>query len=685
MLSLVKKLPRLIILSVLIFLGLCLALLIYTLWPNERGSSIKYSIEGRTYSGIIVALPGESFRVNPENGRVYLKIGNSIYKVTETYLKPNTYTYSFYFGSGWTKLRNNEYFVLPVYRDALTSEGVANIENIVRKDQITQKHAGRIVNFLYRKIIRPENEFVKNINTNLLVWKTIAPETISVRNWAKPVVSDNYLFVATEPEGILSAGKETSLIALNNQTGKELWRLEFKTPITYIDPNLDTDLVFIYTYDSKIYAVEKKTGKNVWEAVCARCELHNDPDLEVILAGKEEVEAYDKKTGKKLWQSGNDVLFTDSYTPNKGVLLLKNNNNTTWDLTLIDPLSGQGLWKKNVVVPYGGNIRKNGDLILFLGKDINAIDSKTGTVLWRNKNIGNTNNQGVKIDEDYIYTTNTADHLTTVIKIKTSNGSEVWRKDIPNTGLHSGILSFDENFVVVRSSDGGYYQEDWPINQYVSVINNKTGELVATRKVPPYSDIEADGNFLLIIQKHITTIDMASGKTVWEFKNKAEGDDLRDIEYSLDKNLHKLFVKTSYSVESLDIKTGKSSWKQDVQSNIGGFLNQDESLGFLAFFADQDMIALDPTNGEVKWKVYGISNATEYPKIENDGTIYFKRLERFMWSYEKYSLYKFDIKTKREEFIFETTASSIGSVNVQINPDGLYIFTSDLIFKFKAQ
>ena len=129
-----------------------------------------------------------------------------------------------------------------------------------------------------------------------------------------PIVVDGVMYVTTSFDHVY---------ALNAQTGAELWHYKQKLgPIsTYCcGPNnrgvaVYDDKVYLATLDSKLVALEAKTGKPVWETQIADPELGYSETMAPtavkgkILVGTNGgeygirgfVKAFDAKTGKELW------------------------------------------------------------------------------------------------------------------------------------------------------------------------------------------------------------------------------------------------------------------------------------------------------------------------------------------------------------------------------------------------
>ncbi len=129
-----------------------------------------------------------------------------------------------------------------------------------------------------------------------------------------PIVKDGVMYVTTP---------YNRLYALDARTGARLWQYKHKlgTTIYCCGPNskgavISGDLVVIATLDAMLVAIDKHTGKRVWETVIANSEegysetgapiIYQDKII-IGVAGAEYgirgfISAYDLKTGKLIWR-----------------------------------------------------------------------------------------------------------------------------------------------------------------------------------------------------------------------------------------------------------------------------------------------------------------------------------------------------------------------------------------------
>ena len=115
--------------------------------------------------------------------------------------------------------------------------------------------------------------------------------------YASSFVSDGkYVFVAS---------RDNHVYALDERTGKEIWRVATRDMLT-ATPALSADKVVIASFDGTIRALDKRDGKQLW-SYDARLAVSGDVAIagDRVLAGSRTYDllAIDLHTGKKLWNS----------------------------------------------------------------------------------------------------------------------------------------------------------------------------------------------------------------------------------------------------------------------------------------------------------------------------------------------------------------------------------------------
>ncbi len=129
-----------------------------------------------------------------------------------------------------------------------------------------------------------------------------------------PIVKDGVMYVTTP---------YNHLYALNARTGERLWRYKHKlgTTIFCCGPNskgaaIADDLIIMATLDAMLVAIDKNTGKLIWETTIADSEMgYSETGAPIVyqdkiiigVAGAEYgirgfISAYDVKTGKLVWR-----------------------------------------------------------------------------------------------------------------------------------------------------------------------------------------------------------------------------------------------------------------------------------------------------------------------------------------------------------------------------------------------
>ncbi len=214
---------------------------------------------------------------------------------------------------------------------------------------------------------------------------------------------------AYDGKTLFVAGIKDLLVALDGETGKELWRLdfikEFSTPAPdfgfVCSPLVDDKAVYVQAGGSFV-KVDKKTGKVLWQSLKdgggSMGSAFSSPVFaklagreQIVLQTRTKLAGVDRDTGKEIWSKeipsfrgmniltpvphGDDGVFTSTYGGNTRLLKLKSDGGK---------YDSQDAW----TLKYEGNISTpvivDGHAYL-LGKDkrLLCVNLETGAEVWR--------------------------------------------------------------------------------------------------------------------------------------------------------------------------------------------------------------------------------------------------------------------------------------------------------------
>jgi alcohol dehydrogenase (cytochrome c) len=210
-----------------------------------------------------------------------------------------------------------------------------------------------------------------------------------------PLLLDGVLYVT---------GNNNTAWAINVRTGEQLWRYRRNLPpgLTYGAANASNrgfavlgDLLFMGTLDAHLIALDRRTGKLVWDQTVenfkvgyaiTQAPLIVKDKLIVGIAGGDIptrgfVDAYDPKTGARVWrfytipapgESGSETWSNPEVLPRGG--------GATWQTGSYDPELNLLYWGVGNPNPdYYGEDRKGDNLYT---ASLIALDADTGTLRW---------------------------------------------------------------------------------------------------------------------------------------------------------------------------------------------------------------------------------------------------------------------------------------------------------------
>jgi outer membrane protein assembly factor BamB len=340
----------------------------------------------------------------------------------------------------------------------------------------------------------------------LLVFSLLTVGPVAAQNGWQSNLDSRIRFYQTTDFGVVLAGTEKSLYALDGQTGERVWRRSTgKINETAITPIPNTDLV-LFTSDlgskSRLEALDLLTGSRIWQSDKVKgdvMQLAVDPDNDLMavilvrdprgktgntLKRKPVIHVLQLSTGDELWkrdldgeiemmptrfdENGGDIDFTlDNY---RAPLLLDGRLFLFYEgSTSFDARTGKEKEREKFRINEDGLALTEADPVFDAahiyvsgrGK-IRAIDRRTGKEDWTAGDLGTAAEMAVTGNRLYIRTGGQFTSIRNgelkekgpfgVSCIDTANGKTIWRYKGADKGLTNFVFA-DENTIVIADKD----------------------------------------------------------------------------------------------------------------------------------------------------------------------------------------------------------------------------------------
>ncbi|YCM43961.1 PQQ-binding-like beta-propeller repeat protein [Verrucomicrobiaceae bacterium 227] len=213
---------------------------------------------------------------------------------------------------------------------------------------------------------------------NNIVWKT----PITGRAWSTPVVMGDQVWATNATED----GKKMSVVCLDKATGKKIHDLllfenaEPEPLSNHVNgygscsPTIDEERVYIHFGSYGTTALDRKTGKVIWERKDLPCRHFRGPGSSLVLYKEtliitmdgvdvQYLAALDRKTGKTVWKTDRTTDFGDVEEGGK--------------------IRGDGDYRKAYTTPNFVTINGKVQLISSGAKATYGYDADTGKELWK--------------------------------------------------------------------------------------------------------------------------------------------------------------------------------------------------------------------------------------------------------------------------------------------------------------
>jgi outer membrane assembly lipoprotein YfgL len=245
------------------------------------------------------------------------------------------------------------------------------------------------------------------------------------------------LSVAVSPGVFTVAGNDGSVIALQADTGRELWRGSAGGKLS-AGVGSDGRFAAVVTRDGDLVAFE--AGRTLWRKPIGLRVLTAPlvaGERVFVLAVDRSVHAFDAQDGTKLWamqrpgdpltlaQGGVLAAFKDTLLAGQGPRLAgldPNNGNLRWESTIGSPRGTNEVERLADLVAPAARV---GDVVCVRSFQaaVGCVNAERGTLAWT-KTVGGTD--GVAADDQFVFGADATDRIT---GWKFANGDVAWTND----------------------------------------------------------------------------------------------------------------------------------------------------------------------------------------------------------------------------------------------------------------
>jgi outer membrane protein assembly factor BamB len=291
---------------------------------------------------------------------------------------------------------------------------------------------------------------------------------------------------ATDNGLVFAASDKGEVVAVNLESGHQVWVKKFKRVQLSAGPAAGEGIVVVGSTKGGVIALEAATGKELWRAR-VNSELLSAPAISAKVVVMRSVDGrlhgFDFTTGKELWSVEQQVprlslrgtaipviakeIAVSGFDNGKVMAVSLNNGDTVWDTALASP---HGRTELDRLVDVDSAVSVVGDNVFatgFQGRTaMLALDS--GQIWWAHDM---SSYRGLATDQANLFVTQ-SDGV--VVAMRQRDGSELWRNDkLKRRGLSTPVVT--STAVAVADYQG-----------YLHWLDKATGELVARERVAKF-------------------------------------------------------------------------------------------------------------------------------------------------------------------------------------------------------
>ena len=273
-----------------------------------------------------------------------------------------------------------------------------------------------------------------------------------------------YLFVpALYQDGVYAAGGRGNIVRLNSMTGKTVWRIDTKAPLSG-GVGVGENMVMVGTAKGAVLAYDLD-GKPLWKSTVSS-EVLSAPQaaagLVVVRSGDSRIFALDAKDGTRRWEY-QTIVPPLTLRANPGVIIVEGfviAGMPAGKLVVLNLANGGVVWETVVAAPKGDNEleritdiagaplveQRNVCAVTFQGRAA-CYETERGGQLWARaaSSVG-----GLAVDDVSLYL---SEDTGAVVALDKHTGASVWKQDKLSYRSPSTPLSFGD-YVVVGDFEG---------------------------------------------------------------------------------------------------------------------------------------------------------------------------------------------------------------------------------------
>jgi outer membrane protein assembly factor BamB len=285
---------------------------------------------------------------------------------------------------------------------------------------------------------------------------------------------------------VFAASDKGELVAVNLETGHQVWVKKFKKMQFSAGPGAGAGLVVVGSAKGWVIALQGASGKELWRAR-VNSELLSAPAISekvvVMRSVDGRLHGFDASDGKALWSVEQQVprlslrgtaipviakeVAVSGFDNGKVMAVSLATGDTVWDTALATP---HGRTELDRLVDVDSAVSIVGDNVFatgFQGRTaMIALDS--GQIWWAHDM---SSYHGLAVDEENLFVTESDG---SVVALRQRDGSEVWRNDkLKRRGLSTPAVT--STAVAVADYQG-----------YLHWLDKQTGELVARQRIAKF-------------------------------------------------------------------------------------------------------------------------------------------------------------------------------------------------------
>ncbi len=339
------------------------------------------------------------------------------------------------------------------------------------RDNSTVKKKKKVKKLMPTKLAKG---FKSQIDVNIIWKKNIGAGSGLGDLRLEPSINNQSIYITDYTGG---------LYALSVLNGKRIWSLKDKGTEYTTGPGIGSDLVLVGTGDGRVIARSKDSGLLKWVAKLPS-EILSRPlegyEQVIVRSNDGSVYALDKKTGQEIWNYQKTAPKL-SVRGNSNPLLVDDSVIIGWDdgrMTALDLDTGKVIWNATVAVPTGQTdlerlVDIDGDPVLdgadvyvcSYGSGVTSVSSLDGKINWT-REISSRYSPAVGDQNIYI-----VDDRSVIWAFDKITGNSVWRKnDFERRSISAPVIY--KNNLIVGDFDG-----------YTHWLDPETGNQLYRKKI----------------------------------------------------------------------------------------------------------------------------------------------------------------------------------------------------------